>query len=96
MSILIDFLCQSNILLDDEGKALLSDFGLSNVVVGARGPLYITSSIGGSVRWAAPENFSISEGDRVSTVTTHGDIYSYGSVMLQVRALNTTWTILLR
>jgi hypothetical protein len=24
------------------------------------------------------------DGERVSTVTTHGDIYSYGSVVLQV------------
>jgi serine/threonine protein kinase len=81
---------QSNILLDDEGKALLSDFGLSNVVVDAFGPLYVTSSIGGSVRWAAPEHFHISYGNRISTVTTHGDIYSYGSVMLQVRIITTT------
>ncbi|KIM74971.1 hypothetical protein PILCRDRAFT_688571 [Piloderma croceum F 1598] len=74
----------SNILLDDEGKALLADFGLSNIIVEAYGPSYITSSIGGSVRWAAPEHFRISDGERVSTVTTHGDIYSYGSVVLQV------------
>ncbi|KIM76337.1 hypothetical protein PILCRDRAFT_826319 [Piloderma croceum F 1598] len=73
----------SNILFDDEGKALLADFGLSNVVFEACGPSYVTSSIGGSVRWAAPEHFYISDGDRVSTVTTHGDIYSYGSVVLQ-------------
>jgi serine/threonine protein kinase len=78
---------QSNILLDDEGKALLADFGLSNIIVEAYGPAYITSSIGGSVRWAAPEHFRISDGERVSTVTTHGDIYSYGSVLLQVRTV---------
>jgi serine/threonine protein kinase len=76
---------QSNILLDDEGKALLADFGLSNIVVEAYGPSYITSSVGGSVRWAAPEHFRIPDGEHVSTVTTHGDIYSYGSVVLQVR-----------
>jgi serine/threonine protein kinase len=76
---------KSNILLDGDEKACLADFGLSNVVAEACGPLYVTSSIGGSVRWAAPEYFRISEGSSVSTVTTHGDIYSYGSVMLQVR-----------
>jgi len=56
-------------------------------VVEACDPSYVTSSIGGSIRWAAPEYFCISAGSRVSTVTTHGDIYSYGSVMLQVRSI---------
>jgi hypothetical protein len=46
------------------------------------------SPFGGSVRWAAPEHFRISDGNRVSTVTVYGDIYSYGSVMLQVRTIN--------
>ncbi|KIM73086.1 hypothetical protein PILCRDRAFT_733692 [Piloderma croceum F 1598] len=35
----------SNILFDDEGKALLADFGLSNIVVDPFGPSYLTSSI---------------------------------------------------
>jgi serine/threonine protein kinase len=69
---------------------LLADFGLSNVVTETRGPSYVTSSIGGSVRWAAPEIFRFSQGSHVSTVTTHGDVYSYGSVMLQVRTVDTT------
>ena len=55
------------------------------MVAEACGPLYVTSSIGGSVRWAAPELFRLSEDEHVSAVTTHGDIYSYGSVTLQVR-----------
>ncbi|KIM77303.1 hypothetical protein PILCRDRAFT_12124 [Piloderma croceum F 1598] len=42
---------KNNILIDDNGMALLVDFGLSNVTAGAFGS-YITSSIGGSVRWA--------------------------------------------
>jgi serine/threonine protein kinase len=82
----------SNILFDDEGKAFFADFGLSNIVFEAYGPLYVTLSIGGAVRWAAPKHFHISDGNRVSTVTTHSDIYSYGSVMLQVCTLNTTFT----
>jgi serine/threonine protein kinase len=74
----------SNILIDSDGKAFLADFGLSNVVAETCGPLYVTSSIGGSVRWAAPEHFRISEGSHISTVTKYSDIYSYGSVTLQV------------
>jgi serine/threonine protein kinase len=80
-------LFQSNVLLDSDGKAFLADFGLSNIIAEACGPSYVTSSIGGSIRWAAPEYFRISAGSSVSTVTTHGDIYSYGSVMLQVRSI---------
>jgi serine/threonine protein kinase len=79
---------KSNILIDSDGKAFLADFGLSNVVAETHGPLYVTSSIGGSVRWAAPEHFRLSEGSHVSTVTTRGDIYSYGSVTLQVRTIH--------
>jgi serine/threonine protein kinase len=78
---------KSNVLLDSDGKAFLADFGLSNIIAEAYGPSYITSSIGGSIRWAAPEYFRISGGSSVSTVTTHGDVYSYGSVMLQVRSI---------
>jgi len=79
---------KSNILLDGDLKVFLADFGLSNVVSEACGPLYITSSIGGSVRWAAPECFRISGGSTVSPVTTHRDIYSYGGVMLQVYTMH--------
>jgi serine/threonine protein kinase len=78
---------QSNVLIDGNNKAVVADFGLSNIVID--GPSYVTSSIGGSVRWAAPEHFRLLEDSCVSTVTTYGDIYSYGSVMLQVRAINT-------
>jgi serine/threonine protein kinase len=76
---------KSNILIGENGKAYLADFGLSNVLAEVRGYSYVTSSIGGSVRWAAPEIFRVSQEGCVSTVTTYGDIYSYGSVMLQVR-----------
>jgi len=80
---------KSNVLIDGDGKALLADFGLSNVVAETY-RLYVTSSIGGSVRWAAPEHFRLSRDHHVSTVTTHSDIYSYGSVILQVRTIAIT------
>ena len=85
---LIVIFIKSNILIDSDGKAFLADFGLSNVVAETHGPLYVTSSIGGSVRWAAPEHFRISEGSHISTVTKYSDIYSYGSVTLQVRTIH--------
>lgn len=39
----------------------------------------------GNVRWAAPELYRISEDDSVPTVSKYSDIYSFGSVMLEVR-----------
>ena len=63
------------------------------IIAGSSGPLYITSSSGGSVRWAAPEHFRFSDGSHVSTVMKHGDVYSYGSVMLQVRAIKEIYIV---
>lgn len=82
---------KSNVFIDGDGKALLADFGLANIVTETY-RLYVTSSIGGSVRWAAPEHFKFrpSRDRHVSTVTTHSDIYSYGSVILQVRTVTET------
>ena len=76
---------QSNILIDDEGKACLCDFGLSSIAAEFQGTSYLTSTIGGNVRWAAPELYRINEDDSIPTVTTQSDIYSFGSVVLEVR-----------
>ena len=81
---------KSNILIDSDGKAFLADFGLSS---NACGPSYAIPSTGGSVRWAAPEHFRVLYDSCPSTATTHGDIYSYGSVMLQVSTdIHRLWT----
>ncbi|EGO24680.1 hypothetical protein SERLADRAFT_438301 [Serpula lacrymans var. lacrymans S7.9] len=74
----------SNILFDHRHKPRLSDFGLSNIMLELEGTSYLTSSVGGAVRWAAPELFKISEDDNVPKATTESDIYSLGSVALQV------------
>ncbi|KAJ7817544.1 kinase-like domain-containing protein [Mycena olivaceomarginata] len=58
---------QSNILIDDEGKAKLCDFSLSSIVVEFCGTSSLTSCIGG-----AP------------TLTPRSDIYSFGSVTLEI------------
>jgi serine/threonine protein kinase len=77
---------QSNILITDEGKACLCDFGLSNIVVEFLGASYFASTIGGAVRWADPLFYRMSsEEDEAPVVGTSSDIYSFGSVMLEVR-----------
>lgn len=51
---------------------------------------YLTSTVMGSVRWAAPELFEIEE-EHHSEEPVHvvpspqSDVYSFGSTMLQVR-----------
>ncbi|KAJ6620438.1 hypothetical protein B0H10DRAFT_2215964 [Mycena sp. CBHHK59/15] len=73
----------SNILIDDEGKARLCDFGLSSIVVEFCGTSSLTSCIGGAVRWADSSLYSLSE-DQVPAITTRSDIYSFGSVTLEI------------
>lgn len=68
----------------DEGKAHLSDFGMSNVMIEVRNMSFMSSTVSGSPRWTAPELLHVGAG--VPDVTKHCDIYSFGSVVLQVSA----------
>ncbi|KAJ6501810.1 TKL/TKL-ccin protein kinase [Mycena vulgaris] len=78
----------SNILIDDEGKARLCDFGLSSIVVEFCGTSSLTSCIGGAVRWADAALYSLSTDDDAAqdtpAITTRSDIYSFGSVTLEI------------
>ncbi|KIM89876.1 hypothetical protein PILCRDRAFT_44473, partial [Piloderma croceum F 1598] len=84
-----------NILITDEGKACLCDFGLSSITE-FQGTSYLASTIGGNVRWAAPELYRINEDNSVPPVTSHSDIYSFGSVMLEVLSGHVPYSYLLR
>ena len=71
-------------LLTDEGRACLCDFGLSNMFPEFHDTTFCTSSIGGNARWVAPELYRITV-DVVPSATTRSDVYSLGSIMLEVR-----------
>jgi serine/threonine protein kinase len=71
------------VLIGCKGKAYLSDFGLSTIIADIQGSSYFTSTIAGAIRWAAAELYRYEE-DHVPTLTFECDIYSFGSVMLQV------------
>ncbi|XP_043705330.1 probable LRR receptor-like serine/threonine-protein kinase At3g47570 [Telopea speciosissima] len=71
----------SNILLDDDLTAHLGDFGISRILSKATSKSQSHTSsieIKGTIGYIAPEN-----GARVN-VTTHGDVYSYGILLLEM------------
>ncbi|KAK0471351.1 TKL/TKL-ccin protein kinase [Armillaria novae-zelandiae] len=78
----------SNILINDQGKALLGDFGLSSIVSEFDETSSMTSGVSGAVRWADASLYKLllrdDEDDRVPSPTTMSDIYSFGSVTLEI------------
>jgi serine/threonine protein kinase len=75
---------QANILIDRDGKALLGGFGLSAINKEFEGIPYYSSAVGSVLRWRAPELLVVSGRDVAPNPSTACDIYSYGSIMLQV------------
>ena len=81
---------QSNVLVQDNGRACLADFGLSTMVLGFTNSSYFTSSIKGNIRWAAAELFEVPDDDNEDedvaavSLSIECDVYSFGSVALQV------------
>ncbi|KAG2147392.1 kinase-like protein, partial [Suillus bovinus] len=76
----------SNVLIMENGTACLSDFGLSGVISEFVGSSTFSSTISGNIRWGAPELFDLPENqdDSFNLPSKEADIYSFGSVMLQV------------
>ncbi|KIK90982.1 hypothetical protein PAXRUDRAFT_831222 [Paxillus rubicundulus Ve08.2h10] len=69
----------SNIFVSASGKGQISGFGFTNIILGF---LEKSSSLNGIVRWAAPE--ILATHDDGLAPTEQSDVYSLGSVMLQV------------
>jgi serine/threonine protein kinase len=95
---------QSNVLVYSDGRACLADFGLSAIPLEFQGSSYLPSSFCGNVRWAAAELFErpedsediedsedgedSEESKAVVSLSTECDIYSFGSITLQVSSLH--------
>ncbi|KZP04661.1 kinase-like protein [Athelia psychrophila] len=75
-----------NVLITEEGKACLCDFGLSSLMLEFHDPTFCTSTIGANARWAAPEIYRISSEDQdsVPIATTKSDVYSFGCILLEI------------
>lgn len=86
----------TNVLIDGDRKAYLADFGLSGTLEKLIGMTYLAKGTchPGAVRWAAPELLSGEES--ASAATTQSDMYSFGSIMLQVLTGNVPWCHLTR
>ncbi|TFK38492.1 kinase-like domain-containing protein [Crucibulum laeve] len=76
-----------NILIDEHGHAIITDFGLSQVMEDMSEDVNIgTSFFAGSTRWMAPELVQalVEDDGHVPPITTHSDVYAFGSVCLEV------------
>ncbi|KAG8947060.1 hypothetical protein FRC04_011240 [Tulasnella sp. 424] len=71
------FLVQDNVLLSDEGEALLTDFGLSTIM-GQESMYSPSHHRGGSVPWMSPEQMS------EESKSCQSDVYSFGSLAFAV------------
>ncbi|KAF9222656.1 kinase-like protein [Gyrodon lividus] len=76
-----------NVLVDDNGRACLTDFGLSLIIRDFVGTSYLKSSVCGAVRYADPELVRQANNEGNTSVvypTEPSDMYSFGSLMLHV------------
>lgn len=72
---------QSNILIDDNEKALLCDFGLGSI----NGVMNFTSAnVCGTCRWTAPEIMTPPEDMPFVPSTPASDVYSFAMTMIEV------------
>ena len=77
-------------LIDADGRACISDFGLSTILeeIGSTFATTSTGKLKGTLRWAAPELLDLLDSEDSKTQhtgpTMRSDIYSFGGIMLQV------------
>ena len=77
---------KANILIDDNHHACIADFGLSRLARDLDLPSTSQlSSLGGALRWTAPELYAF--GEVIPCVTLYSDIYSFGSIALEVSTI---------
>ncbi|KAF8137377.1 kinase-like domain-containing protein [Boletus edulis] len=74
----------SNVLIGADGRAYIADFGLSMLLTVVGGPAFATTRQNkGTVRWMAPELLLDPDESHIA-LTTSSDVYSFGSIMLQI------------
>ena len=71
---------QSNILISDDRKALISDFGLSRLVEATTSYSINSSGVCGSARWMSPEQFPHTSVQPIK-LDTRNDVWSFRMVI---------------
>lgn len=75
----------SNVLVCKAGRAYISDFGLSTLLTELGGSSFATSVHSrGTLRWTAPELLDLQDDEAKIVPSKHTDMYSFGSVALQI------------
>lgn len=75
----------TNVLIDLNGKAYITDFGLSAIKAEFGNTHYWPSTVGGAIRWRAPELLPTPSNNYAPVLNSPCDVYSFGSLTLQVR-----------
>ncbi|KAG2108626.1 kinase-like domain-containing protein [Suillus discolor] len=85
-SIIHGDLSGNNVLIDEDGKAHLTDFGLSALVPERISQALMPTNCGGTAPYMAPECLALDdEGNEPAPVfSPKNDVYSFGGIMLQV------------
>jgi serine/threonine protein kinase len=73
---------QKNILINDEGKACITDFGLTREL---EVPDFTTELVEGSTRWMAKELLSWEYDGVPQLITEASDTWAFGMTVLEVR-----------
>ncbi|KAG1743659.1 kinase-like domain-containing protein [Suillus paluster] len=74
-----------NILVDDQGRVQLSDFGVVLLLAEIPTPVQPSGGIRSAVRWTDPQLFETEKSDINPCIPTEQtDIYSIGSILLQL------------
>ncbi|KZS95810.1 kinase-like protein [Sistotremastrum niveocremeum HHB9708] len=78
----------ANIVIQDNGKAAIIDFGLSKIRIdeASVASITVTESPGFTARWLAPEYAAALSQDKSFTPTSSADIWSYGAFMIEILA----------
>ncbi|KAG1753105.1 kinase-like domain-containing protein [Suillus occidentalis] len=79
-------LMPSNVLINENGNAVLADFGLSRLLADHETSFFASHS-SGAIRWAAPEIIEFGTekpNEQVDKPNKESDIYSFGCIMMQV------------
>ena len=71
---------QSNILISDDRKALISDFGLSCLVEATTSYSINSSDTPGTARWMSPEQLPYTS-DQPIKLDARNDVWSFGMVV---------------